>query len=154
MRPPEQAGASGVQLMIISTANGMSGNKDNIPPWHNHLHSQPDHFAQTTLEPIAKNSAANPSIDGKPKPAIRQLVGQDTHHQKFATVRFTLLTNFLEAFIFPDAVKSLHAAIQPENSLRSSVISVCTPCILDQNRGEITNGFQRYIPLKTNERRH
>jgi hypothetical protein len=132
MRPPEQAGASGVHLMIISTENRTPGNQYNIPPRLDHRHSQPDRFTQTTLQPITNDSASDPSIDRKPKPAIRQLVGQRTQHQKFATVRFTLLTNLLEAFVFLDAVMFLHAAKQPRNSLRSSVVRVNDCCPREQ----------------------
>lgn len=128
MRPPEQAGASGVHLMIIRTENRTPSNKYNVPPWLDYRHSQPDRFAQTTLDPITNDSAPDPSINGKPKPAIRQLVGKHAHHQKFATIGFTLLTNLLEALVFLDAIMFLHAAKQPRNSLRSSVVSVDDCC--------------------------
>ncbi len=53
MRPPYKAGAGGIHLLIVRTANWMSSNKDQIPPRFDRIHSQPHGFAQSTFDAIA-----------------------------------------------------------------------------------------------------
>ena len=74
MRPPQKAGASGINLMKICTANGTSCDEDDIPSRFDCIQSQSDSFAQTAFDAIAFNSIADPVAYRECETAIRQVI--------------------------------------------------------------------------------
>jgi hypothetical protein len=71
MRPPKQAGASSIHLMVVRFTNWGPGDKNNIPTRLKLFHPQANGFAQTPLDPIPNDCAANPATYRKAKTAIR-----------------------------------------------------------------------------------
>jgi hypothetical protein len=109
MRPPKEAGAGGIHLMIIRTANWISGNENQVPPWLNRIHSQPYRLAQPALDAIANNRIADSAADREAKAAVWQLVWEDAQHQKFVGVRPPHTADFLEPLVLPNSVPLFHA---------------------------------------------
>ncbi len=71
MRPPKEAGAGGIHVLILRTANGMSGNKHQVPTRFNGIHSQPHRFTQSALDSVAVYNIANSAAYRKAKTAVR-----------------------------------------------------------------------------------
>jgi len=86
LRPPKQAGAGGFHLVIVRTANWLSGDQDNVPAGLNAFLLQAHDFAQATLDPVAPHSVANATVHSKPKSAVRQMVGQCAQHKQLIGV--------------------------------------------------------------------
>jgi hypothetical protein len=70
MRPPKQAGASSIDLVIIRLADWLFGDKNDIPTRFDLLHAEADCFAEAALDPIANDSAANTVAHRKTEAAV------------------------------------------------------------------------------------
>lgn len=81
LRPPQKAGAGSINLLIATLCNRFPRNKNNVPAGLDRFHPEARCFAQTTLDPIAADSIADPVADGKAEAAVGQTVGQPTQYQ-------------------------------------------------------------------------
>lgn len=115
--------------MIIRTANRISGNENQVPPWLNRIHSQPYRLAQLALDAIANNRIANPAADREAKAAVRQLVGKDAQHQKFVGIRPSRAANFLEPLVLPNSIPLFHAPTIASNLSARGCATVCSSTI-------------------------
>lgn len=111
MRPPKQAGAGGFHLVIVRTANGPPGDQNDVPAWTNLLHPQPHDLPEPPLDAVANDCAADAAVDRKPEATVRSLIRQCTEHHQLMAVGAALPADFLEALIFSDAIKALHAGL-------------------------------------------
>lgn len=71
MRPPKEAGAGGIHHMIICAADWAPCNKNDIPARLDGIRSQPNCFAQATLDLVPLNCIADPFTDRKPITTVR-----------------------------------------------------------------------------------
>jgi len=76
LRPPNQAGASIIHLVIVRLTDRISGDEDQIPPWADLVNFDSHSFPQTSLDPVAHYRIADPFAHGKAKPTVGQLVGR------------------------------------------------------------------------------
>jgi hypothetical protein len=118
MRPPQKAGASGIDLMEVCVANRPSCNEDNIPAGFNCIETQPHSLAQASLDAIALYCVADPIADGKRKSAVWQPILQYADDELSVAGRISPAPDFLDARILADAVPFLHRP--PERLLSSS----------------------------------
>ena len=108
MRPPQKAGASGIDLMIVCTANGTSRDEDDIPSRFDCIQSQSHSFAQAALDAIALNRIADAGTHRECEAAIRQVILQYADHQLSVAGRRAKPSNFLDTLILPNAISLLH----------------------------------------------
>lgn len=118
MRPPQKAGASGIDLMEVCVANRPACNEDHIPARFNCIETQPYSLAQASLDAIALYCVADPIADGKCKAAVRQPILQYADDELSVAGRISPTPDFLDARILADAVPFLHKP--PERLLSSS----------------------------------
>lgn len=81
MRPPKEAGAGGFHLVIVRTANWLSGNQDNIPTGLKSALLQTHDFTQTPLDAIAADCVANAAVDSKPKSTVIEVIRQRAQYE-------------------------------------------------------------------------
>ena len=108
LRPPKEAGAGGLYLMIVRAADRSPGDQDYIPTGPNFLQLQPHRFAQPSLDAIAPHRIADPAVHGKAEPAVGQIVGQSAQHEQLVGKRAPLTANFLEPLVCADSITPLH----------------------------------------------
>ena len=81
MRPPYEAGAGSIHLVIVRTANRVSSNECQIPSGFDFVLSQSHGFPETPLDTVAYDGISDPATDRKPIATIREIVGQNTKDQ-------------------------------------------------------------------------
>ena len=108
LRPPKEAGAGGLYLMIVRTADRSPGNQDYIPTRANLPQSQPYGLAQPAFDAIALDRIANSAVYRKAEPAIGQIVGQSAQHEQLVGKRMPLTANFLKPLVRADSITPLH----------------------------------------------
>lgn len=108
LRPPKEAGAGGLYLMIVRTADRSPGNQDYIPTRANLPQSQPYGLAQPAFDTIALDRIADPAVHRKAEPAVGQIVGQRTQHEQLVGKRMPLTANFLKPLVRADSITPLH----------------------------------------------
>ena len=107
-RPPKQAGAGCVHLLIACFADQTTGNEHNIPTRLDLRHAQANDFAQLALDTVALDSAADARTDRKPKTTVRQFVGKSAQNNCIATERAPLRANLLEALVSVHSIALFH----------------------------------------------
>jgi hypothetical protein len=107
-RPPKQAGAGCVHLLIASFADQTAGNEHDIPPRLDLRHAKTNDFAQLAFDAVAFDSAANARTDRKSKTTVRQFVGKSAQNDRIATVRASLGANLLEALVSAHSIALFH----------------------------------------------
>lgn len=66
--------------MILRTANRLPSDQDYIATGPNGRHAQTHNLAQASLDAVAHHGIADAAADRKPKPAVRQIIGEGTEY--------------------------------------------------------------------------
>jgi hypothetical protein len=108
MRPPQEAGAGSINLMVVCATNRASCNEHDVPSWFDGLYAQSNCLTQTTFDPIALNRIPDPVANRKPKAAIREFVPQYAQHQLSVANGSSLTPDFLNPSVLANAMPSFH----------------------------------------------
>ena len=81
MRPPNEASAGSIHLVVVRTANRISGDEHQIPSGLDCIPAQFHGFAQAAFDAVAHNCIPDPAADRETETAIGETVRRNTEDQ-------------------------------------------------------------------------
>jgi len=111
LRPPNQAGASIIHLVIVRVTDRILGDKDQIPPGSDHVDLDSHSFPQSSFDQVAGDRIANTFADGKAKSTVGQVVGQIAEHKQPIAGCLPFAPNFLKLPIAAKPITAIHTSL-------------------------------------------